>query len=86
MGVIASQFTSLTIVYSSVYSDADERKTSKLRVTGLCAANSPVTGEFLAQMASNAEKFPFDDVIVMKMFETCRRSLAVVRPGKYKCD
>ena len=31
-------------------------KTSKLRVTGLCAGNSPVTGEFLSQMASNAEK------------------------------
>ena len=31
------------------------KKTSKLRVTGLCAGNSPVTGEFLAQMASNAE-------------------------------
>ena len=28
---------------------------SKLRVTGLCAGNSPVTGEFPAQMASNAE-------------------------------
>ena len=31
------------------------KKTSKLRVTGLCAGNSPVTGEFLAQKASNAE-------------------------------
>ena len=31
------------------------KKTSKLRVTGLCAENSPVTGEFPAQMASNAE-------------------------------
>ena len=30
-------------------------KTSKLRVTGLCAGNSPGTGEFSAQMASNAE-------------------------------
>ena len=29
--------------------------TSKLRVTGLCAGNSPVTAEFPAQMASNAE-------------------------------
>ena len=29
--------------------------TVKLRVTGLCAGNSPVTGEFPAQMASNAE-------------------------------
>ena len=31
------------------------KKTSKLRVTGLCAGNSPETGEFSAQMASNAE-------------------------------
>ena len=31
------------------------KKTSKLRVTGLCAWNSPVTGEFPAQRASNAE-------------------------------
>ena len=29
--------------------------TSKLRVTGLCVGNSPGTGEFPAQMASNAE-------------------------------
>ena len=51
MGAIASQITSLTIVYLTVYSDADQRKISKLRVTG----NSPGTGEFPAQMASNAE-------------------------------
>ena len=31
------------------------KKTSKLRVTGLCEGNSPMTGEFPAQMASNAE-------------------------------
>ena len=31
------------------------KKTSKLRVTGLCAGNPPVTGEFPAQMASNAK-------------------------------
>ena len=31
------------------------QKTSKLRVTGLCARNSPVIGEFPAQRASNAE-------------------------------
>ena len=31
------------------------KRTSKLRVTGLCAGNSPGTGEFSAQMASNAE-------------------------------
>ena len=31
------------------------KKTSKLRVTGLCEGNSPGTGEFPAQMASYAE-------------------------------
>ena len=31
------------------------KKTSKLRVIGLCVGNSPGTGEFPAQMASNAE-------------------------------
>ena len=33
------------------------KKTSKLRVTGLCAGNSPVTSEFPVQMANNAENF-----------------------------
>ena len=31
------------------------KKTSKLRVTGLCAGKSPVTGEIPAQKASNAK-------------------------------
>ena len=31
------------------------KKISKLRVTGLCEGNSPVTGEFPSQRASNAE-------------------------------
>ena len=53
MSLIASQITSLTIVYS------------KLRVTGLCERNSPVTGEFHAQRASDAEMLPFDDVIMI---------------------
>ena len=30
------------------------KKTSKIRVTGLCVGNSPGTGEFPAQMASNS--------------------------------
>ena len=59
MGAIASQITSLTIVYSTVYSDADQKKTSKLRVSGFCAGNSPGTGEFPAQMVSNAENVSF---------------------------
>ena len=55
MGTIASQITSLTIVYSTVYSDADPTKTSKLRITGLCVGKSTGTGEFPAQMVSNSE-------------------------------
>ena len=31
------------------------KKTSKFRVTGFCAGNSPLTGELPAQMVSNAE-------------------------------
>ena len=54
MTTMASQITSLMIVFSTVYSGAD-KKTSKLRVTGLCGGNSTGTGEILAQMASNAE-------------------------------
>ena len=37
------------------YNDVISKKTSKLRVAGLCAGNSPRTGEFPAQKASNAE-------------------------------
>ena len=62
MGEIESQITNLPIIYSIVYSGADQRismrrskKTSKLRVNGLCAGNSPVIGEFPAQRASNEE-------------------------------
>ena len=56
MGAMASQITSPTIVYSSVYSGVDKKnpKTSKLRVTDLWAGNSSVTGEFPTQMASDA--------------------------------
>ena len=52
MIAMASQITSLTIVYSTVCPGADKKK---LRVTGLCEGNSPVTGEFPAQKTSNAE-------------------------------
>ena len=42
------------------------KKTSRFRVTGLCEWNSPVTGEFPAQMASNAEILSFDDIIMIQ--------------------
>ena len=52
-------------------------KTSKLHVTGLCAGNSPVTGEFPAQRASNAEMFPFDDVIMSGDYVGVRTSACI---------
>ena len=44
MSAIASQITSVSIVYLAVCSGADQMKTSKLRVAGLCY----VTVEFPA--------------------------------------
>ena len=55
MGAMASQITSLTVVCSTVCSGGDKKKTSKLRVTGLCAGSSPVTCKFPTQMGSYAE-------------------------------
>ena len=55
MGPVASQITSLTIVLFNRLFRHRSEKTSKLHVTGLCAGNSPGTGEFPAQMASYAE-------------------------------
>ena len=56
MGAMASQITSLTIVYSTVYSGADQRKhqssASLAFVRGIHRAR---TSEFPAQTASNAE-------------------------------
>ena len=50
------------------------KKTSKLRVTGLCSGNSPVTGEFPAQRAITRKMFPFDDVIMHRIFHVWIRS------------
>ena len=55
MSTVPSQITSLSIVYSTLLVRRRSKKTSKLHVTGLCVVNSPVTAEFSAQMASNAE-------------------------------
>ena len=52
MSTIASQITSLTIVYSTVYSDADQRKHQS---SASLALVGELTGEFPVQMASNAE-------------------------------
>ena len=52
MGGMASQIISLTIVYSTVYSGADQRKHQSPASLAFVLG---ITGEFPAQMASNAE-------------------------------
>ena len=64
MGAIASQITSLTIVYSTVYSDADQRKHQ---------SSASLAFEFPAQMNSphkwpvTRKMFPLDDVIMVHL-------------------
>ena len=64
MGAIVSQIASLTIIYSTVYSDADQRKhqssESLAFVRGIHRGpvNSPHKWPVTRQM------FPFDDVIM----------------------
>ena len=53
------------------------KKTSMLRVTGPCAGNSPVTGEFPAQRASNEE-----NVSIWWHHHGCNvHKVLVIRPG-----
>ena len=55
MSAMASQISGLSIVYSTVCWSAGQREKSKPRVTGLCEGNTPVTGGFSSQRASNAK-------------------------------
>ena len=72
MGAVASQINSLTIVYSTDYSDADQRKHQSsaslafVRVIHRGPLNSPHKGPVTQKM------FPFDDVImhVVDVFHT----------------
>ena len=59
------------------------KKTSKLRVTGLCAGNSPVTGEFPAQRPVTQKMFPFDDVIMK--YTSVPIALHYIRRMVYNC-
>ena len=62
LGVMASRITSLTIVYSSVYSGANQRR---------CPMNSPHKGPV------TRKKFPFDDVIMVKATNECSLCITI---------
>ena len=55
MNALAYQITSLTIVYSTVYLDADQRKHQSSTSLAFVRGTHRGTGEFPAQRASNAE-------------------------------
>ena len=76
MSVIASQITSLAIVYSTWLFGRRSKKTSKLRVTGLCAGKSPEAGEFPHKWPVTRKTIPFDDVI-MKSVKICYRQYGI---------
>ena len=80
MGTIASQITSLAIVYSTVYSEADQRKhqssASLAFVRGIHRApvNSPHKWPVTRKM------FPFDDVIMSSV--RTRYGMSNIKPWK----
>ena len=89
MGSIASQITSLMIVYSSVYSGADQRKyqssASLAFVLGIhrWPVNSPHKGSVMRKM------FPFDDVIMQytqcsQLSQKCSQKTPLSSPIKVK--
>ena len=59
------------------------KKTPKLRVTGLCAGNSPVTGEFPGQWPATRKMFPFDEVIMNRFQKRFMRQWHFISENGY---
>ena len=74
MGAMASQITSLTICLLSRLFGRRSKKTPNLCVTGLCASDSPMTGEFPTQRSSNAENVSIwwrHHILLLFLLMTC---------------
>ena len=69
MGAIASQITSLTIVYSTVYSDADQRKHQSSASLAFVWGIHRGPGNSPHKWPVTRKIFPFDDVI-MTFYDT----------------
>ena len=84
MGALASQITSLTIVYPTVYSGTDDRKRQSsasmafMRGIHRWTVNSPHKGPVTRKM------FPFDDVIMYKIFSIYHETQDVT--SRYRWD
>ena len=67
MGAIASQITSLTIVYSIVYSDADQRKHQSTASLAFVRGIHRDPVNFPHKWPVTRKMFPLDDVIMSEM-------------------
>ena len=83
MGAIASKITSLTTVYSTVYSDADQRKHRSSVVTGLRAGNSPGPVDSPHKWPVTRKIFPFYNVIMQRRWS---QMLTLSNDGKLPTD
>ena len=65
MGAVVSQITSLTIVYSTVFSDADQRKHQSSALLAFVRGILRWPVNFPHKWPVTRKMFPFDDVIIM---------------------
>ena len=73
---MASQITSLAIVYSTVYSGTDQRKHQSSALLARCEGNSPVNSPHKGPVTR--KMFPFDEVIINCKFEAFVLQLSVL--------
>ena len=66
MGAMASQITSITIVYSTVYSDADQNKHQSSASLAFARGIRRGPVNFPHKWQVTRKMFPFDDVIMMR--------------------
>ena len=87
MGTIASQITSLTIVYSTVYSGADQRKHQSSASLAFVRVIHRGPANFPHKWPVTRKMFRFDDVI-MRGFAVCCTlfSYHIGQNGRYFAD
>ena len=85
MSMMASQITSVSVVYSTICWGADQRNHHKLCVTGLCEGNSPVNSPHKGPVTR--KMFPFNDVIMYVYFSSLQFYLGgISHPWKIFCN
>ena len=84
MDAIASQITSLTIVYSIVYSDVDQRKHQSPASLAFVRGIHRRPGNSPHKWPVTRKVFPFDDVIMMKIMWKAIQ-VSVILSDKTRC-